>query len=199
MCCTDSQLWLEEAFASLHVRSGWFPEHSSIICRQHERPAGELGSLRVYEAHVGMSSEDPKVASYAEFKGRPCQAPDQAACTCLQEIRRCKKITTHLRLMCAWCAISPDRLVWVPADNVLPRIAKLGYNAIQLMAIQEHAYYASFGYHVTNPFAVSSRSGNPEMLKVSSIGSVPFDDGLAQTAFKGCHACHHIGGMLVIQ
>ncbi len=54
------------------------------------------------------------------------------------------------------------------ADNVLPRIAKLGYNAIQLMAIQEHAYYASFGYHVTNPFAVSSRSGNPEMLKVST-------------------------------
>jgi len=57
----------------------------------------------------------------------------------------------------------------MPADNVLPRIAKLGYNAIQLMAIQEHAYYASFGYHVTNPFAVSSRSGNPEELKVSPI------------------------------
>lgn len=30
---------------------------------------------------------------------------------------------------------------------------------------QEHAYYASFGYHVTNPFAVSSRSGTPEELK----------------------------------
>ena len=40
------------------------------------------------------------------------------------------------------------------ADDVLPRVAALGYNAIQLMAIQEHAYYASFGYHVTNPFAV---------------------------------------------
>lgn len=53
------------------------------------------------------------------------------------------------------------------ADNVLPRIAKLGYNAIQLMAVQEHAYYASFGYHVTSPFAVSSRSGTPEELKVS--------------------------------
>lgn len=54
---------------------------------------------------------------------------------------------------------------------MLPRIAKLGYNAIQLMAIQEHAYYASFGYHVTNTFAVSSRSGNPEMLKVSTMGA----------------------------
>ena len=31
-------------------------------------------------------------------------------------------------------------------DNVLPRVKKLGYNAIQLMAIQEHAYYGSFGY-----------------------------------------------------
>ena len=30
-----------------------------------------------------------------------------------------------------------------------------GYNAIQIMAIQEHAYYGSFGYHVTNFFAVS--------------------------------------------
>ena len=42
-----------------------------LTCRQHERPNGELASLRVYEAHVGMSSEDPKVASYTEFKGRP--------------------------------------------------------------------------------------------------------------------------------
>ena len=33
------------------------------------------------------------------------------------------------------------------------------------MLAQEHAYYASFGYHVTNPFAVSSRSGTPEELK----------------------------------
>ena len=39
-------------------------------------------------------------------------------------------------------------------DNVLPRIRTLGYNAIQIMAIQEHAYYGSFGYHVTNFFAV---------------------------------------------
>ena len=48
---------------------------------------------------------------------------------------------------------------------MLPRIAALGYNAIQLMAVQEHAYFASFGYHVTSPFAVSSRSGTPEDLK----------------------------------
>jgi len=75
-------------------------------------------ALRIYEAHVGMSSADPRCASYCEF-----------------------------------------------ADNVLPRIAAGGYNTVQLMAIQEHSYYASFGYHVTNFFAVSSRSGTPEDVK----------------------------------
>jgi len=49
--------------------------------------------------------------------------------------------------------------------NVLPRIAADGYNAIQIMAIQEHPYYGSFGYHVSNFFAASSRFGTPEELK----------------------------------
>jgi hypothetical protein len=40
------------------------------------------------------------------------------------------------------------------ARDVIPRAADMGYNAIQLMAIQEHAFYGSFGYHVTNFFAV---------------------------------------------
>ena len=48
---------------------------------------------------------------------------------------------------------------------ILPRIAKLGYNCLQIMAIQEHPYYGSFGYHVSNFFAVSSRCGTPEELK----------------------------------
>ena len=50
-------------------------------------------------------------------------------------------------------------------DNVLPRIKKDGYNAIQVMAIAEHPYYGSFGYHVSNFFAPSSRFGTPEELK----------------------------------
>ena len=50
-------------------------------------------------------------------------------------------------------------------DLVLPRIAKDGYNAIQIMAIQEHPYYGSFGYHVSSFFAPSSRFGTPEELK----------------------------------
>lgn len=49
--------------------------------------------------------------------------------------------------------------------NILPRVKENGYNAIQLMAIQEHPYYGSFGYHVSNFFAPSSRSGTPEELK----------------------------------
>ncbi|XP_037527029.1 1,4-alpha-glucan-branching enzyme [Rhipicephalus sanguineus] len=75
-------------------------------------------SLRIYECHIGIASEDYWVANYANFK-----------------------------------------------DNVLPRIKHQGYNAIQIMAIMEHAYYASFGYQVTSFFAVSSRYGTPEELK----------------------------------
>uniref|UniRef100_A0A7R9V751 1,4-alpha-glucan branching enzyme n=1 Tax=Chlamydomonas euryale TaxID=1486919 RepID=A0A7R9V751_9CHLO len=75
-------------------------------------------SLKIYECHVGMSSAEPKVNSYLEFR-----------------------------------------------QDMLPRIRKLGYNAIQIMAVQEHAYYGSFGYHVTNFFAASSRCGTPEELK----------------------------------
>ena len=51
------------------------------------------------------------------------------------------------------------------ADDILPRIRENNYNTVQLMAVMEHSYYASFGYHVTNFFAVSSRSGTPEDLK----------------------------------
>ncbi len=76
------------------------------------------GGLRVYEAHVGMSSEQEKVSSFGEF-----------------------------------------------TQTILPRIAALGYNAVQLMAVMEHPYYGSFGYHVSNFFAVSSRFGTPEELK----------------------------------
>ncbi len=50
-------------------------------------------------------------------------------------------------------------------DKILPRIKKAGYNAVQLMAIQEHPYYGSFGYHVSSFFAPSSRFGTPEDLK----------------------------------
>lgn len=96
------------------------------------------------------------------------------------------------------------------AQNVLPRIKKLGYNAIQVMAVMEHAYYASFGYQVTSFFAASSRYGHPEELKamvdkahemgiyvmldvVHSHASKNTLDGLNE--FDGTDACFfHSGG-----
>ncbi len=50
-------------------------------------------------------------------------------------------------------------------DKVLPRVISCGYNTLQLMAIQEHPYYGSFGYQVSSFFAASSRFGSPEELK----------------------------------
>eukprot|EP00899_Mesostigma_viride_P000843 jgi/Mesvir1/1075/Mv17590-RA.1 len=95
----------------------WDPPASEKYKFKHARPP-RPATPRIYEAHVGMSSSEPKVNTYRDF-----------------------------------------------ADNVLPRIARAGYNCVQLMAIMEHSYYASFGYHVTNFFAPSSRCGTPEDLK----------------------------------
>ena len=50
-------------------------------------------------------------------------------------------------------------------ENILPKIKTAGYNTIQMMAVQEHPYYGSFGYHVSSFFAVSSRFGTPDDLK----------------------------------
>nr|QOC60275.1 starch branching enzyme I [Eleocharis dulcis] len=95
----------------------WDPPPSESYVFKHPQPP-KPESLRIYEAHVGMSGQEPCVSTYRQF-----------------------------------------------ADNILPRIKANNYNAVQLMAIMEHSYYASFGYHVTNFFAPSSRSGPPEDLK----------------------------------
>ncbi len=50
-------------------------------------------------------------------------------------------------------------------EKILPRIVAMGYNTVQFMGIMEHPYYGSFGYHVSNFFAASSRFGTPEELK----------------------------------
>ena len=52
------------------------------------------------------------------------------------------------------------------AENIIPRIVKAGYNTLQLMGLQEHPYYGSFGYQVSSFFAASSRFGSPEDLKM---------------------------------
>eukprot|EP01117_Protostelium_nocturnum_P005840 TRINITY_DN2107_c0_g1_i1.p1 TRINITY_DN2107_c0_g1~~TRINITY_DN2107_c0_g1_i1.p1 ORF type:complete len:706 (+),score=290.42 TRINITY_DN2107_c0_g1_i1:246-2363(+) len=90
-------------------------------------------------------------------------------------------------------------------DTVIPEIIDAGYNAIQIMGIMEHAYYASFGYQVTSFFAASSRFGTPEELKelvdeahrqglvvlldlVHSHASRNVDDGLNQ--YDGTDHCY---------
>ena len=72
----------------------------------------------IYECHIGMSSEQEKVASFEDFR-----------------------------------------------TGVLPRVKALGYDTLQIMALQEHPYYGSFGYQVSNFFALSSRYGTPEEFK----------------------------------
>ena len=75
-------------------------------------------TLYIYECHIGMAQEEPRIGTYDEFR-----------------------------------------------LNTLPRIKELGYNTLQIMAIMEHPYYASFGYQVSNFFAASSRYGTPDQLK----------------------------------
>ncbi|KAG7191391.1 alpha-1,4-glucan branching enzyme [Scheffersomyces spartinae] len=146
-----------------HVYDGrfWNPEQSYQF--KYKRPKMHEEGIKIYEAHVGISTPEPKIGTYKNF-----------------------------------------------TENILPVIHKLGYNTIQLMAVMEHAYYASFGYQVTNFFACSSRYGTPEELKelidtahkygirvlldvVHSHSSKNVDDGL--NMFNGTdHYLFHGGG-----
>ncbi len=91
--------------------------------------------------------------------------------------------------------------------NVLPRVASLGYDTLQIMALQEHPYYGSFGYQVSGFYALSSRFGTPERFKAlvdeaHGLGiSVIMDivhshcvandaDGVANLDGSGCLYCH---------
>lgn len=112
------------AFATRVVQSGtngsfdaqiW--EADAPYAWQHASPPAPQ-ALLIYEAHVGMAQEEPRVGTYAEFR-----------------------------------------------TQILPRIAAAGYNTVQLMAIAEHPYYGSFGYHVSSFFAVSSRFGTPDEFR----------------------------------
>lgn len=93
----------------------WHPQDSYLMKNDAPPPPS---SLLIYEAHVGMATQEERIGTYREFTA-----------------------------------------------NILPRIKSLGYNTIQLMAIQEHPYYGSFGYHVSSLFAPSSRFGTPDDLK----------------------------------
>ena len=106
---------VQDASTNLFSAQVWAPKQPYVW--KHSPPRVS-GSPIIYEAHVGMASEEGRVATYAEFR-----------------------------------------------DNMLPRIKAAGYNTVQLMAVMEHPYYGSFGYHVSSFFAASSRFGTPEDLK----------------------------------
>jgi len=112
--------WARRAVQDDHTKifnaQVWSPEvhynwQNSGFIRQEEAPI-------IYEAHIGMSGEEPRVHTFNEFR-----------------------------------------------TDILPRIKAGGYNTLQLMAIPEHPYYGSFGYHISSFFAASSRFGTPEELK----------------------------------
>ena len=116
--------WRLPSYATYVVQDDDSVDFSAVVWRpdepyqwQHDVPPAPHVPL-IYEVHIGMSSEEEKVASFNEFTA-----------------------------------------------GVLPRIKRAGYNTIQLMAIAEHPYYGSFGYHVSNFFAVSSRFGTPDDFK----------------------------------
>ena len=115
-----SSPWTKYTVQNSSVSLEYQPKHwapPTPYLWRHPRPPKPT-SVRIYEAHVGISSPEAKVASYREF-----------------------------------------------ADDVLPRVADLGYSCVELMAVMEHAYYGSFGYHISSFFAASSRYGNPDDLK----------------------------------
>ena len=93
----------------------WAPAKPYVWKHGH---AGKRPHPFIYECHIGMSSEQEKVASFEDFR-----------------------------------------------RDVLPQVRELGYDTIQIMALQEHPYYGSFGYQVSNFYALSSRFGTPEEFK----------------------------------
>ncbi len=95
----------------------WAPRKEFTWTDSAFRPKRNVPPI-IYEAHVGMATEEERIGTYLEF-----------------------------------------------ARDVLPRVKAGGYNTIQLMAIMEHPYYASFGYQVANFFAASSWYGTPDDLK----------------------------------
>lgn len=107
---------IQDESTKIFTAQVWNPETGYKWKNDHFIPSGS--APLIYEAHVGMATEEFKTGTYIEF-----------------------------------------------TKNVLPGIYELGYNTIQLMAIQEHPFYGSFGYHVSNFFAASSRFGTPEELK----------------------------------
>jgi 1,4-alpha-glucan branching enzyme len=131
--------------------------HGSKIKVHVKSELGELDRLPAYIRRVVQEPNSPL------FVGQYWAPP------AYQWQNRIPKLKTALRVYEAHVGMAGEEgRVHSFAEftaNTLPRIASLGYNAVQLMAVMEHPYYGSFGYHVSNFYAVSSRFGTPEELK----------------------------------
>ncbi len=116
-----AEVYRVPSYAFYAVQNEYFELDGVVVAPkykfQHSSPLLKDEAPLIYEAHIGISSEEHKISTYQEF-----------------------------------------------TQEVLPRIKAAGYNTIQLMGIMEHPLYASFGYQVSNFFAISSRFGKPEDL-----------------------------------
>lgn len=111
-------------------------------------------------AYCNYMGQDPKTflydAMYVEKRAYPWQHP-------------VPQVTEKLRIYECHIGMCTEKQAVSTFEDfrtqVLPRVHKGGYNAIQIMAVAEHAYYGSFGYHVTGYYAASSRYGKPDDFK----------------------------------
>ncbi|MGE4565010.1 MAG: alpha-amylase family glycosyl hydrolase, partial [Victivallaceae bacterium] len=106
---------VQDSVTKLFAAAVWHPDRAY---RFRHAPVAAPAAPLIYEAHIGMAQEEPKVGSFGEFR-----------------------------------------------EKILPRIARSGYNTLQLMAVMNHPYYGSFGYHVASFFSIADRFGTPEEFK----------------------------------
>lgn len=126
----------------VHSEAGWHERIPAYATYMHEDPSNHNFSARVWNPEKSFVWTDEK------FDVASIEAPliYESHVGMAQEQER---VGTFKKF----------------ARDIIPRAKKLGYNVIQLMAIAEHPYYGSFGYHVSNFYAPSCRFGTPDELK----------------------------------
>lgn len=150
LACHARQEWNEIQFNGVYYNPpevgapGAEPTAETSYTFRHPRPP-RPHNLRIYECHVGMSSQEPKVRW-----SRPPLAPVRLQGSSWQV----SMFLAHFWDITEGRVRAQINSYMEFAKEMLPRIRGLGYNTVQIMAVQEHAYYGSFGYHVTNFFAV---------------------------------------------
>lgn len=117
---------------------------------KHQRPS-KPSRLRIYESHVGIASPEPKVSTYSYFT--------QVMLPMIKDLGKCPYVTFAILWVMScyfWFPLFYGQQYLIKDLLFALRcLQSAGYNCIQLMAIMEHVYYASFGYQVTNFFAAS--------------------------------------------